>query len=132
MNSTRALSPFFGTEPIGTAKLHDFNERLYWGAENVLSATSGVSYIALGLNICGNSDRISPSMGSQRHTRFIIPKGPDLDRIMEIRHLVQHVEKNLPETSRYCPEQTHLQSEDFTYRNDAPVNSIDLESKGIG
>jgi hypothetical protein len=71
-------------------------------------------------------------MGSQRHTRFIVPKGFDLYRVMKFSPLIQLVIKNLPATNCYCPEQTHLQNEDFTYRNDTPVRIIGLGTKGIG
>jgi hypothetical protein len=126
MNSTNANLPFCGTEPIGTAELHDFNEGIYSCTENVGGAAFGVSDIALGVGIYSNSDRISYPMGSQRHTRFIVPNGLDLYCVLKLGLLVQHVNKNLPATSCYCPEQTHLQNEDFTYRNDTPVNSFDL------
>jgi len=131
MNSTRPL-PVCGVELIGTAELHDISKRVYLFTENVVSATSGVSDSALGDGIYSNSDRISPSMGSQRHTRSIVPKGLDLYRVLKLRPLVQYAQKNLPATSCYCPEQTHLPNEDFTYRNDTPVNIIGLQKKGKG
>ena len=51
---------------------------------------------------------------------------------MKLRLLVQYINENLPATSCYCPEQTHFQNEDSTYRNDTPVNIIGLQKKGIG
>jgi len=99
MNSTCPL-PFCGAELIGTAELHDFNKGVYLFTEDVGSATSEVSDSALGLGIYSNSDRISPSMGSQRHTQFrIVPKGRDLYRVMKLSPRVRYVEKNLPATT---------------------------------
>jgi hypothetical protein len=107
MNSTRPIL-FCGVELIGTTELHDINNGVYLFTENVGSATSGVSDFALGVGIYSNSDRKPPLMGSQRHTDLIAPKGLDLYRVMKLRPLVQCAVKDLPATSCYCPEQTHI------------------------
>ena len=106
MNSTRAhvCLPFCGTETIRTAELHDFNGRRCQYTKKVGSVKSRMSDIALRVGIYSKSDRISRSMGSQRRTRFIVPKGLDLYCVMKLRFLIQHVKINLPVTSCYCPD----------------------------
>jgi hypothetical protein len=108
MNSTCARRPVCGTKPIGTAELHDFDDGIHWCSEHIGSATSEVSDIAWRVEIYNNSDRISRSMGSQRHTRFIVPKGLDLYRVKKLRPLIEDVKKNLPATSGYCPENKYI------------------------
>jgi len=61
-------------------------------------------------------------MRNRRLTRPIDKKSLDFYRVIELsKPLARLVMKELPATNCYCPEQTHLNQEEFTYGNDIPA-----------